>query len=213
MIFFPLKFSSSEGIVLEFPEMTSSTRRDHWLALIKEVMLMHQFLSSYNVECPIQAWEMHARTISGIIRLHAARELLRISPPSPTKFLIFALFDELPKGDYVLEQLAESLNKGNSGHPCSACSILRTMNMSQSVLPGVEVEAVGKECTSASGQDDIPSSLESAINQVREEAKEVEIAKATTEVLKEEGIGESATVLMVSFQIIQTIFPTQTMIW
>jgi hypothetical protein len=55
--------------------------------------------------------------------------------------------------------------------------------------------------------------LESAINQVREEAKEVEIAKATTEVLKEEGIGESATVLMVSFQIIQTLFPTQTMIW
>lgn len=210
---FPLKFSSSEGIVLEFPEMKSSTRRDHWLALIKEVMLMHQFLSSYNVECPIQAWEMHARTISGIIRLHAARELLRISPPSPTKFLIFALFDELPKGDYVLEQLAESLKKVNSGHPCSACSILRTMNMSQSVLPGVEVEAVGKECTSASGQDDIPSSLESAINQVREEAKEVEIAKATTEVLKEEGIGESATVLMVSFQIIQTLFPTQTMIW
>lgn len=87
------------------------------------------------------------------------------------------------------------------------------MNMSQSVLPGVEVEAVGKECTSASGQDDIPSSLESAINQVREEAKEVEIAKATTEVLKEDGIGESATVLMVSFQIIRTLFPTQTMIW
>ncbi|XP_052302179.1 uncharacterized protein LOC7489690 isoform X2 [Populus trichocarpa] len=197
----------SEGIVLEFPEMTSSTRRDHWLALIKEVMLMHQFLSSYNVECPIQAWEMHARTISGIIRLHAARELLRISPPSPTKFLIFALFDELPKGDYVLEQLAESLKKVNSGHPCSACSILRTMNMSQSVLPGVEVEAVGKECTSASGQDDIPSSLESAINQVREEAKEVEIAKATTEVLKEEGIGESATVLMELLKPLKNVVP------
>ncbi|KAL9379371.1 hypothetical protein Peur_027853 [Populus x canadensis] len=197
----------SEGIVLEFPEMTSSTRRDHWLALIKEVMLMHQFLSSYNVECPIQAWEMHARTISGIIRLHAARELLRISPPSPTKFLIFALFDELPKGDYVLEQLAESLKKVNSGHPCSACSILRTMNMSQSVLPGVEVEAVGKECISATGQDDIPSSLESAINQVREEAKEVEIAKATTEVLKEEGIGESATVLMELLKPLKNVVP------
>ncbi|KAJ6763158.1 ARGH (DUF639) [Salix purpurea] len=168
----------SEGIVLEFPEMTSSTRRDHWLALVKEIMLMHQFLSKYNVECPLQAWEMHARTIFGVIRLHAARELLRISPPSPTKFLIFALFDELPKGDYVLEQLAEGLKKVNSGHPCSACSILRAMNMSQSMLPSPEFEAVGKECTSASGEDNIPSSLESAINQVREEAKEVEIAKS-----------------------------------
>ncbi|KAG5232854.1 hypothetical protein IMY05_013G0060900 [Salix suchowensis] len=197
----------SEGIVLEFPEMTSSTRRDHWLALVKEIMLMHQFLSKYNVECPLQAWEMHARTIFGVIRLHAARELLRISPPSPTKFLIFALFDELPKGDYVLEQLAEGLKKVNSGHPCSACSILRAMNMSQSMLPSPEFEAVGKECTSASCEDNIPSSLESAINQVREEAKEVEIAKATTEVLKEEGIGESATILMELLKPLKNVVP------
>lgn len=195
---FPLQFSRSEGIVLEFPELTSSTRRDHWLALIKEVMLMHQFLSKYKVECPIQAWEMHARMIFGIIRLHAAREMLRISPPAPTKFLIFALFDELPKGDYVLEELAESLKKINSGHPCSASSILRFMNMSQSVVPSVVVKEVGEECTSVNGQDETDSSLESAVNQAREEGKEIEIAKATTEVLKEEGIGKSAAILMVS---------------
>ncbi|XP_030927533.1 uncharacterized protein LOC115953854 [Quercus lobata] len=187
---------SSEGIVLEFPEMTSSTRRDHWLALIKEIMFMHQFLLKYKVECPIQAWEMHARTILGIIRLHAAREMLRISPPTPTKFLIFALLDELPKGDYILGQLVDSLKKINSGHPCSASSTLKNMNMSLSIISSVEVKEIGEENVCASGIDDNNSSLEIAINQAREEEKKIVIAKATTKELKEEGITESTLVFM-----------------
>lgn len=192
------QFSRSEDFVLEFPEVTSSTRRDHWLALIKEIMFMHRFLSKYKVECPIQAWEMHARTILGIIRLHAARELLRISPPAPTKFLIFALFDELPKGDYILEELAENLRKVNSGHPCSASSILKDLNMSQSIISSVEVKEVGEENMYPSGGlHDNKSSLETVINQAREEEKDTAIAKATTEGLKEEGVAESALILNV----------------
>ncbi|KAJ4890843.1 hypothetical protein Rs2_30591 [Raphanus sativus] len=95
-----------DGIVLEFVEMTSSKRKDHWLMLVKEIKLMHQFLKKYNVESPLQAWEIHSRTISGIIRLHAAREMLKISPADPKKFLIFSLFEEVPKGDFILEELA-----------------------------------------------------------------------------------------------------------
>ncbi|KAL8483838.1 hypothetical protein ACS0TY_026505 [Phlomoides rotata] len=147
-----------EGIVLEFPEMTSSTRRDHWLALVTEIMLLNKFISKFNVESEVQVWEMHARTILGIIRLHAAREMLRMCPPEPRSFLIFALLDELPKGNYVLEELSGSLKGGD---PCKNLS-----------------------------------SLEGAIHQSREEAKEIDKAKDTTRGLKEEGIGESAQVLM-----------------
>ncbi|XP_008244124.1 PREDICTED: uncharacterized protein LOC103342292 [Prunus mume] len=186
----------SEGIVLEFPEVTSSTRRDHWLALTKEIMLMHRFLAKYEIKCPIQAWEMHARTILSITRLHAAREMLRISPPTPTRFLIFSLFDELPKGDYVLEELAENLKKVNSGHPCSASSILRTMNMSESIISRLDVTEAGKESISPTVQDEDSFQLETAINQSREEEKEIAIAKATTKELKEEGISESATIFL-----------------
>ncbi|KAL5770264.1 hypothetical protein ACOSP7_014418 [Xanthoceras sorbifolium] len=196
----------SEGIVLEFPELTSSTRRGHWLALTKEIMLMHQFLLKFEVGCPIQAWEMHARTILSIIRLHAAREMLRISPPDPTKFLIFALFDELPKGDYVLGELAESLKKVNPGHPCSGSSILRSMNLSLSIISGVEAkEVVGDEHINMT--DDSPTSLETAINQTRVEAKEVEIAKSTTEGLKEEGISDSAYVLLELLKPLKSVLP------
>ncbi|XP_028766879.1 uncharacterized protein LOC114724651 [Neltuma alba] len=187
----------SEGIVLEFPEVTSSTRRDHWLALTKEIMLLHQFLSKYKIECPLRSWEMHARTILGIIRLHAAREMLRIAPPAPTKFLIFSLYDEIPKGDYVLDELAESLKKLNSGHPCSASSILRSMNISRPIISGVKpVKEAIQACESVSGPEESVASLETAIKQAMEEEKETLIAKATAEELKEEGITDSVVVLM-----------------
>ncbi|XP_042939907.1 uncharacterized protein LOC122275044 isoform X3 [Carya illinoinensis] len=182
----------SEEVVLEFPEVVSSTRRDHWLALIKEIMLMHRFLSKYRVECRTQAWEIHARTILGIIRLHAARELLRISAPAPTKFLIFALFDELPKGDYILEELAESLKKVNSRHPCSASSILVGLNMFLPIISDVEAKAVGDKSMCAVALDENQTTLETVINQAREEEKNIAIAKATTEGLNVEGIAESA---------------------
>ncbi|XP_049392691.1 uncharacterized protein LOC125857068 isoform X2 [Solanum stenotomum] len=191
-------YSSSEleeAVLLEFPEMTSSTRRDHWLALIKEIILLHQFLQKFKVDSPSGSWEMHARTILGIIRLHAAREMLRISPPVPKNFLIFDLLDELPKGDYVLEELAESLKKLDVGHPCSASSILRSLNISPMSVPAEVVKEID-DSNRIPGQTDNVSSLGNAIDQAREEAKEIEKAKATVEELKGEGMGNSVQVLM-----------------
>ncbi|KAG4927628.1 hypothetical protein JHK85_054114 [Glycine max] len=43
----------------------------------------------------------------------------------PNKILNIFLIHEIPKGDYVLEELADSLKKGNNGQSCSASSILR----------------------------------------------------------------------------------------
>ncbi|KAM6546921.1 hypothetical protein CsatB_027657 [Cannabis sativa] len=194
----------TDGIVIEFPELTSSTRRDHWLALTREILLLHQFLSTFDVKCPIQAWEMHARTILSIIRLHAAREMLKLSPPDPTKFLIFALFDKIPKGDYVLEKIAESLKTASPGHSCSASSLLRRMNVREAMISSLEDE-VTKE--SLRGPLDNITSLESAINKAREEEKESAVAKATTTHLKEEGITESTMVLMELLKPVKTVLP------
>ena len=160
---------------------------------------MHQFLKKYNVESPLQAWEVHSRTILGIIRLHAAREMLRISPPDPKKFLIFSLFEEVPKGDSVLEELAEISQKvGTTKNPCSAGSILRNMNMEQlgSILKEEEEDKY-KEKSKVIDKEEMLASLEGAVNQTREEGREIEKAKATTRELEEEGITESVAVLMV----------------
>ncbi|CAN6906648.1 unnamed protein product [Brassica oleracea] len=206
-----------EGIVLEFPEMTSSTRRDHSLAGAKEItLLMHQFLKKYNgavrlanVESPLQAWEVHSRTILGIIRLHAAREMLRISPPDPKKFLVFSLFEEVPKGDSVLEELPEISQKvGTTKNPCSASSILRNMNMEQlgSILKEEEEDKY-KEKSKVIDKEEMLASLEGAVNQTREEGREIEKAKATTRELEEEGITESVAVLMELMRPMQDALP------
>ncbi|XP_057440561.1 uncharacterized protein LOC130732555 [Lotus japonicus] len=196
----------SEGIVLEFPELTSSTRRDHWLALIREIMFLHQFLSRYNIKCPVQSWEMHARTILGIVRLHAAREMLRISPPVPTKFLIFSLYNEIPKGDYVLEELARSLKNVDSGQTCSASSILKSMNISRPAISDLVVEDVSQADSNFNVLEESPS-LVSAIKQSREEEKQVLIAKATTEELKEEGVTDSVLVLTELLKPLKNVVP------
>ncbi|KAM0045409.1 hypothetical protein Hdeb2414_s0009g00303551 [Helianthus debilis subsp. tardiflorus] len=185
-----------EGFLIEFPELTSSTRREHWLALVNEIMLLHKFLVKFKVDSPLQAWEMHARTILGIIRLHAAREMLRISPPNPKSFLIFALFDELPTGNNVLEELAESLKSVKSGHPCSASSMLRNLNVAQACIPCADAEVGPKQSEIVSNQPENISSLETAVEQVREEAKEINTAKAAADEVKEDGIGDSALILM-----------------
>ncbi|CAJ2672035.1 unnamed protein product [Trifolium pratense] len=196
----------SEAVVLEFPELTSSTRRDHWMALIREIMFLHQFLSKYNINCPIQTWEMHARTILGIIRLHAAREMLRISPPVPTKFLIFSLYDEIPKGDYVLEELPDSLRKVNSGKQCSASSILKSMHIDGPVVSNTTLEEASQVDKSVPVRGDSPS-LDSAIKQSREEEKRVLVAKATTEELKDEGVTDSVLVLTELLKPLQNAVP------
>ncbi|KAK8656936.1 hypothetical protein V6N13_098870 [Hibiscus sabdariffa] len=195
-----------QEVVLEFPEMTSSTRRDHWLSLTKEVLLMHKFLSKFETESLIQAWEMHARTILGIIRLHAAREMLRISPPDPTKFLIFALYDELPKGDYVLEQLAESLKRVDMGQPCSAHSILRKMNFWDHNILSLGTKGVNEKSKAIAGSEDDKTSLETVINQTRKEEREVAKAKEAVEGLKEEGISENALILMELLKPLKSVF-------
>ncbi|KAE8699222.1 Potassium channel tetramerization domain-containing protein / pentapeptide repeat-containing protein [Hibiscus syriacus] len=198
-----------EGVLLVFPEITSSTRHDHWLALTREILLMHKFLSDFEMECPIQAWEMHARTILSIIRLHAAREMLRICPPNPTSFLIFALYEELPKGDYVLEQLAQSLKEVDSVQPCSASLILRKLNLPEHIISRIEAKRVSEVSkTIAVGKDDDDKiSLETAINQARKEGRGVAKARATVEGPKEEGISESAIFLMELLKPLRSMFP------
>lgn len=190
------KLCRSEPIILEFPEMTSSTRRDHWLALVKEIVLLHHFISKFNVESPSKSWELHARTIFGILRLHAAREMLRISPPIPTNFLIFSLFDELPKGNHVLEDLFSSLKTTNGICTSNTASVLKGLSMPCLIDSMIEIkEVLEKQSTEKA---DSLASLELSINQVREEAKEVRIAQATIEELKDEGISDSYLILMVS---------------
>ncbi|KAL5219470.1 hypothetical protein ABZP36_020154 [Zizania latifolia] len=189
-----IKFELPEPLVLEFPEMTSSTRRDMWITLIREVIFLHRFISMYSIDSPIHKWEVHSRIILGVIRLHAAREMLRMSPPSPSSFLVFSLYGELPKGDFVLEQLASNLKETSTITSLSASHVFKGLSKSLPVALSAEIaEEHGRD----SGNHEQPlASLESTIGQVRDEAREVTVANAAIEGMEEEGIIDSLLVLV-----------------
>ncbi|KAF3339279.1 hypothetical protein FCM35_KLT16750 [Carex littledalei] len=184
----------SEPLIIEFPELTGSTRRDLWLALIKEVILLHQFISMYNFsESPVQSSEMHSRAILGVIRLHAAREMLKMSPPPPNSFLIFALYDDVPKGDYVLEELANSLRQTSMITPYGATDVLKRLDL---VSHPFESSSQEKVQVLEEEQRNQAESLDSTVGQIKDEAIEVGIAKAAVHEVKDEGIADSLLVLV-----------------
>uniref|UniRef100_A0ACD5TUU6 Uncharacterized protein n=1 Tax=Avena sativa TaxID=4498 RepID=A0ACD5TUU6_AVESA len=190
-----IEFASlPEPLLLEFPEMTSSIRRDLWLTMIREVIFLHRFISAYNIESPIHRWEVHSRVILGVIRLHAAREMLRMSPPPPSSFLIFSLYDDLPKGDFVLEQLANNLKETSTITPFSASYVFKSLGKSDPIALFAEM---AKEHDRDSSNHEKPlASLGNTIDQVRDEAREVTVANASIEGMKEEGLTDSLVVLV-----------------
>uniref|UniRef100_J3LK64 GRAM domain-containing protein n=1 Tax=Oryza brachyantha TaxID=4533 RepID=J3LK64_ORYBR len=189
-----IEFELPEPLVLEFPEMTSSIRRDMWLTLIREVIFLHRFISMYNIDSPIHKWELHSRIILGVIRLHAAREMLRMSPPPPSSFLVFSLYEELPKGDFVLEQLANNLKETSTITPLSASHVFKGLSKSNRAALIAEI-AIEHDKDSSSHEEPL-ASLENTIGQVRDEAREVTVANAAIEGMKEEGITDSLLVLV-----------------
>ncbi|CAL4912657.1 unnamed protein product [Urochloa decumbens] len=186
--------SLSEPLVLEFPEMTSSTRRDMWLTLIREVIFIHRFVSMYSIESPIHKWEVHSRIILGVIRLHAAREMLRMSPPPASSFLVFSLYDDLPKGDFVLEQLASNLKQTSTITRLSASYVFKGLSKSYAIPLSAEI-AKDHDRNSSSNEQPL-ASLENKIDQVKDEAREVTAANAAVDGMKEEGITDSLLVLV-----------------
>ncbi|WVZ55528.1 hypothetical protein U9M48_006175 [Paspalum notatum var. saurae] len=187
--------SLSEPLVLEFPEMTSSIRRDMWLTLIREVVFIHRFISMYDIESPVHRWEVHSRIILGVIRLHAAREMLRMSPPPPSSFLVFSLYDDLPKGDFVLEQLASNLKQTSTITRLSASYVFKGLSKSY-VAPSLSAEIAADHDTDSSSHEQPLASLEDKIDQAKDEAREVTTANASIEGMKEEGVTDSLLLLV-----------------
>lgn len=161
--------------------------------MIREVIFLHRFISAYKIESPIHKWEVHSRIILGVIRLHAAREMLRMSPPPPSSFLIFSLYDDLPKGDFVLEQLANNLKETSTITPFSASYVFKSLSKSDPIALSAEM---AKEHDRDLSSHDL-ASLGNTIDQVRDEAREVTVANATVEGMKEEGLTDSLLVLVV----------------
>jgi hypothetical protein len=200
---------SIEPVVLEFPELTGCTRRDYWLAIIREVIAAHQFIRTFQLEGVGKA-EALAKAVLGIARLRATRETSHVLPPKPESLLTYSWGEEMPAGDLVLAALADTLhhpggvnkqavadldiNQGGRIYANSAASIVASFG--SSTPKGVDK---GKEASVPIGEVLIGETtpLEKAIVQSRDNSKRVMLAQATIEGVRVEGIGTNLAVLKV----------------
>lgn len=88
--------------------MKGSSRREYWLAIIREVLQVHRFIREFNLE-DIKGAEALSRAILGIFRYRAVKEAFRVSLPRFKTILAFDLADKLPKGDMILQALCNYL--------------------------------------------------------------------------------------------------------
>ncbi|GLJ11169.1 hypothetical protein SUGI_0145240 [Cryptomeria japonica] len=201
--------SLPEPVVMEFPELTGHSRRDYWLAILQEILCVHQFIRKFHLEGVGRA-EAISKSVLGILRLRAIREAFHILPPHPERLLTFNLAEKLPGGDLILEALSDLLpsvdarsprnnevhiskNMDKSGlHSTSALSTLSSLGFTFSKVSGATDETglpVGEVLVGEL------TPLERAVMQSRSSFEKVELAQATIQGVKVEGIDTNAAVM------------------
>lgn len=92
---------------MEFPELKGHTRRDYWLAIIREVLYVHRYMNKFKIITGVAKDEAISKAVLGVLRVQAVQELCLTNPVRYENLLPFNLCDQLPGGDHILETLAE----------------------------------------------------------------------------------------------------------
>ncbi|KAG1330629.1 hypothetical protein COCNU_02G005970 [Cocos nucifera] len=190
----------SEPVIVEFPELTGHSRRDYWLAIMQEILYAHRFIRKFQTK-GVEKEETLSKAVLGILRLQAIQDLVPSIPLQCEALLMFNLCDQLPGGDLILETLADlvssrrldQVNKSSSGsemYSISALAVLSNLGV-ESQDANDERLLVGELVV---GQ---MSSLEKAVSESRDNYKMVELAKATVDGVKVDGIDTNLALMKV----------------
>ncbi|XP_022987375.1 uncharacterized protein LOC111484949 [Cucurbita maxima] len=194
--------SLSEPVVIEFPELKGHTRRDFWLAIIREVLYVHRFINKFQIK-GIQRSEALSKAVLGILRLQAIQDICSTPSLGCESLLMFNLCDQLPGGDLILETLAnmsemkENERTNNSTHEKGMYSIsaldvashlgfgmgTALSNSNENELVVGEI-AVGKM-----------TPLERAVKESRNNYEKVVMARETVDGAKVDGIDTNLAVM------------------
>ncbi|XP_012474439.1 uncharacterized protein LOC105791087 isoform X1 [Gossypium raimondii] len=194
--------SLSEPAIIEFPELKGHTRRDYWLAVIREILYVHRFINKFHIT-GIEKDDALSKAILGILRVQAIQEISSSSTVCFESLLMFNLCDQLPGGDLILETLANmsssrGLNWGNnivaSGGMYSISALTTVSNLgvmfgSSSNNPSEAGLLVGELAVGEM------SSLERAVKESRENYKKVVLAQETVNGVKADGIDTNLAVM------------------
>ncbi|GFS33129.1 heat-inducible transcription repressor [Actinidia rufa] len=192
--------SLSEPVVMEFPELKGHTRRDYWLAIIREILYVHRFINKFQIT-GVEHDEALLKATLGIVRVQALKEISSATPICYESLLMFNLCDQLPGGDLVLEALAKmsssraldrtNSNPGGGIHSVSALSMASnlgfmfgtTSNVNEAGLCVGEI-TVGER-----------TPLERAVKESITNHKKVVLAQATVDGVKVDGIDTNLAVM------------------
>ncbi|KDP20129.1 hypothetical protein JCGZ_05898 [Jatropha curcas] len=194
--------SLSEPVVIEFPELKGHSRRDYWLAIIREILYVHRFINKYQIT-GVERDEILSKAVLGILRLQAIQEIGSVDSIQCETLLMFNLCDQLPGGDLILETLAsmssirESESTGNykaGGGMYSVSALTMVSNLgfvfgTGSSDPSEAGLAVGEIAVGEM------SSLERAVKESRKSYKKVVSAQQTVDGVKVDGIDTNLAVM------------------
>lgn len=190
--------------------MTGHGRRDFWMALMKEVIAVHKFCRTYKLEGSGKA-EALARSVLGIARLRAIRDTFKVLPTGAECLVTFTYGDIMPHGDLVMAALADRLRHSGSKDPSDTFLDKHEGNTVYNSSATASVANLGPEITPHPAPDLNPETanpvnevmvggetqLEKTIKDSLEDSKKVEVAQATVDSAKVEGIGTNVQVLTV----------------
>ncbi|KAI5568857.1 hypothetical protein BDE02_12G041600 [Populus trichocarpa] len=194
--------SLSEPAVIEFPELKGHTRRDYWLAVIREILFVHRFIKKFKIS-GVERDEALSLAVLGILRLQAIQEIISVNSVHCETLLMFNLCDQLPGGDLILETLANisSLRKldrtnsdktGGGMHSISARAMVSNLGFMLGTSSTDLNEAGLVVGETAVGE---MSSLEKVVKESQSSFKKAVLAQETVDGVKVDGIDTNLAVM------------------
>ncbi|KAL6646755.1 hypothetical protein ACP70R_015449 [Stipagrostis hirtigluma subsp. patula] len=183
----------TEPVIIEFPELAGHSRRDYWLAIISEVLLAHRFIRKFDISGADKE-EIVLKALLGVLRLQAIEELDFAISSRYESLLMFNLCDKLPGGDVILETLAKAILSRRSDQTnqpgtsrgmhavLSNLGVLSPVNNGERLFVGEIV--VGEM-----------SPLQKAITDSMNNYKKVELAQASVDGVKVDGLDTNLAVM------------------
>ncbi|KZV21711.1 hypothetical protein F511_02869 [Dorcoceras hygrometricum] len=191
-----------EPVVMEFPELKGHTRRDYWLAIIREVLYVHKFIRKFHLS-GLERDEVLLKAIFGILRVQALKEISSTIPICCETLLMFNVCDKLPCGDLILESVANMLTMREIDRGSATMSVNGMYSISGLALASKLGVAFGTSSCNAYANtlvvgeiavgDQTP--LEKAVKKARSSYENVILAQATVDGVKVGGIDTNLAVM------------------
>ncbi|EPS62379.1 hypothetical protein M569_12411, partial [Genlisea aurea] len=191
-----------EPVIMEFPEIKGHTRRDYWLAIIREVLYAHRFLLKFKIMGP-QRDEVLSKAVFGILRIQALKEMSSSNTYMPYEsLLMFNVCNQLPGGDLILEKLVDMMTvrdlnpeKSGNGGVYSSVSALSLASHLGSVF-GTSHDSIN-ETGLAVGDFAVGrmTPLEKAVKEAKNSYENIALARGAVNGVKIEGIDSNLAVM------------------